>query len=1718
MVYDYTGEQRSDFFRKIFMAGALPVIDTQYVSHATFRQKILNINESGILFGVRVQASNPDFFQVIKDHFYQFLDLIVISGDWSDDKLLLDDLHSSIFLEVNKIIPHELILSLDPHGLIIKGADSGVNLVRDGQILSSIDLLEFYTSTRLPLFIQGEVTFHTACGFFSAGASGLVLNHHFMFAEDFPGLSEPERTLIKLLNQNAAPFSAPLFTGKTTEHVVNNALAFSKSAPHFNESAEIKGIINGLFQQISKHLSRIDHHPIQIGLLSNAADDERSISIAKADRATALPIKHFCLTDDKEHAIRLLFSDSPGQSEYASDRIPVVPCSFYEWSLQHHIDSNKLYFQISSSEDLEYACKNGLKNWYVYPENHRFFFWEELFARLCHLDQLTELTISLFFHLDHISQETLSMLTGTTIALSEKGMRIGAGQFDNGENLSADILSQTQMFRNLNSLEIHTNPLGRIEDDIAVIGIGCVMPGSTDTNALWENICTGATFIREVSEDRLKKAYYFDTRKDAVNKTNSLLVGEITDYVFDHEKYGYKPKRARTISRSQKLLLDAAYEAAKDSGCLDHDGKIDSRFKEKTCVIVGTSLTNELLSDLHFKYYFPEVKKFLDSIEAFKGLEAHLKKKLLNHLREGMAQGFEYEPVHGPAINIESARIAHHLGIYGPHYTVDSSCASFTALECGMDELLSGTSDLVFAGGVNSNLTPEMFVGLSKMGVLSDKGCFPFDQKKRGFVSGEGAGIVVLKRLKDALRDGNRIRCIIKGIGSASGAIETDYYTPDRDALSLAMKNSFEMAGVGRDQIGFIEACGISLPEADRTELDILRSVYGENSQIPLTCIKSQIGHLSGASGISALIKAILFLEKDVIPSFLGSGAKEVEQSGFQALKVVSDKSSGESDQPSIKYAAINSFGLGGLSYHCIIGKHCDSSKIRERSIFSDLEYDYNNDRIVLTGTGIVIPGATDKESFWKLVCEGNSMLSKIPESRYASDYYHRAGKLYQIPNVPSGIITDFYFNSEKFGIVPDQKMQMNRGHMYAIDVASQVFEELYDKGGLVERQKTGVIFGTIAGENLVRNILSVRVPFIRSLISDTPGIDRDVLENISDALSEIIYSQYGTSNSETIPGFSTAMISGRVADLFKCIGPNFVVDASCASVPMGLSQAIQKIRLKKIDAALTGGVDANTLPTMMIGFKRLHLLSDSECRFFDNRSNGYVIGEGAAATMLTTYGYAVKNGWPVYGELKGLGIGSSAPENILSPSNRMFFKVIDDTFAHASVKKREVLYIDVTGFSNVVLDLIEKQAIETSFHKPIYFNNIKGQVGYFKSANPAVVLSKLVLMMKCRTLPANTNYDAETTMIEKDSVMRPLLSNLQEKIKPDFNLCANVNGIGGNHAHMILGLLPAVLRKKSAIFAKDIQATSEKKQETTIKSALLLTWPMAISQDFFSHLYHRYRPIKSVIDQGDKHFSTIKGYSIRECIIRDLKKLKQHDADVAQFLMMTAIFACYKKKGYQPDYFVGYGVGEFTALSCAGVIGFKDTLALLARRSGLIQDISSQRNYRNISINRDEAFCKALVQKWDSGKLCITGIIHNDLTVVSCPVDHVNRLSQKLTDNSIPFKVRDQAGDLLPPIHFKTGIELAQELDKFDMNVELAPSVVSCVTGKPYPSEKEWIVDEIADHFIRPVNFLNALDWLHRHHVKNVIEVGQNVDGLFDVQGFETVDDETILSPISPN
>ncbi|HWL87400.1 MAG TPA: beta-ketoacyl synthase N-terminal-like domain-containing protein, partial [Polyangiaceae bacterium] len=387
---------------------------------------------------------------------------------------------------------------------------------------------------------------------------------------------------------------------------------------------------------------------------------------------------------------------------------------------------------------------------------------------------------------------------------------------------------------------------GRV--DVAIVGMACIFPDAPDLGTYWSNVVLGRNAIREVPRDRWNAEHYFDTNGTG-DKTPSKWGGFLPPTVFDPGAYGIPPRSLAAIDPVQILSLEVARRAMKDAGL---DTKPFDR--ERASVVFGAESGNDLSSAYGFRANYPQ---YLGTMP--KELDASLPK-----LTE--------DSFAGVLSNVIAGRIANRLDLRGVNYTVDAACASsLAALDVACKELASGSSDVVLAGGADMHNGIHDYLMFASVHALSRSGqCRPFDAAADGIALGEGVAVVVLKRLADAERDGDRVYAVIKGVGGSSDGKSLGLTAPRKEGQMRALERAYARAGMSPTRVGLVEAHGTGTVVGDRTELAALSELYSAagtpSGRCTLGSVKSQIGHTKCTAGMAGLIKAALSIYHGVLP------------------------------------------------------------------------------------------------------------------------------------------------------------------------------------------------------------------------------------------------------------------------------------------------------------------------------------------------------------------------------------------------------------------------------------------------------------------------------------------------------------------------------------------------------------------------------------------------------------------------------------------------------------------------------------------------------------------------------------------------------------------------------------------------------------------------------------------------------------------------------------
>jgi acyl transferase domain-containing protein len=453
--------------------------------------------------------------------------------------------------------------------------------------------------------------------------------------------------------------------------------------------------------------------------------------------------------------------------------------------------------------------------------------------------------------------------------------------------------------------------------------MSCIFPGAPEVVTYWQNILRSVEGIGDPPDD-WEAARVLDPAShanDRVYVSRGGWLGPLAQ--FDPIRHGVMPNAVGGGEPDQFLALEAAHAALTDAGYFEHP--VDGA---KVSVILGrgTYVNRGISTVLQHGVIVDRIIDIVDAIHPFPDSDA--RSRLKTELKSTLP-AFNADTVPGLVPNIIASRIANRMDFRGDSFIVDAACASsLIAVQRGVQDLRAGRCDMAIVGGVHASTPAPIAMIFCQLGALSRRGKLqPFDRDADGTLLGEGVGILVLKRLSDAEKAGDRIYALLKGVGIASDGRAAGLLVPRLEGQELAMRRALEDGDVSPHTIGLIEAHGTGTPIGDRTELDAMTRVYAPRpdgmTPIALGSVKSMIGHLMPAAGAAGLIKVALALYHRVLPPTLPSPNPLPELVGeATSFSLNTDARPWIHAGPSPRRAAVSAFGFGGINAHAVLEEY----------------------------------------------------------------------------------------------------------------------------------------------------------------------------------------------------------------------------------------------------------------------------------------------------------------------------------------------------------------------------------------------------------------------------------------------------------------------------------------------------------------------------------------------------------------------------------------------------------------------------------------------------------------------------------------------------------------------------------------------------------------------------------------------------------------------------
>ena len=481
----------------------------------------------------------------------------------------------------------------------------------------------------------------------------------------------------------------------------------------------------------------------------------------------------------------------------------------------------------------------------------------------------------------------------------------------------------------------------RLKDTpIAIVGMASIFANSRYLNEFWDLISDEVNAITDVPESHWRAEDYYDSNKSTPDKVYCKRGGFLPDVEFDPMEFGLPPNILELTDTSQLLSLVVAKEVLADANLPDDYDR------DRIGITLGIGGGQQISQSMNARLQYPVLRQVFKN----SGINDKDAEMLIQKVQDQYVP-WEENSFPGSLGNVTAGRVANRFNLGGMNCVVDAACAgSLAAIRMAITELTEYRSDMMITGGVDTDNSPYMYMSFSKTPAFTDKeNITPFDESSSGMMIGEGIGMIAIKRLEDAQRDGDKIYAVIKGIGASSDGKFKSIYAPRPEGQAKALIRAYDDAGFAPHSVGLVEAHGTGTAAGDVAEFNGLNSVFSENNEqkqhIALGSIKSQIGHTKATAGTAGLIKAALSLHHKVLPPTINvnnpNPKLNVERSPFYINSETRPWIAKADDTP--RRAGISSFGFGGTNFHIVLEEYTQEhakTAYRQRNVATCLLID----------------------------------------------------------------------------------------------------------------------------------------------------------------------------------------------------------------------------------------------------------------------------------------------------------------------------------------------------------------------------------------------------------------------------------------------------------------------------------------------------------------------------------------------------------------------------------------------------------------------------------------------------------------------------------------------------------------------------------------------------------------------------------------------------------
>ncbi|MEX0679047.1 MAG: SDR family NAD(P)-dependent oxidoreductase [Pirellulales bacterium] len=892
---------------------------------------------------------------------------------------------------------------------------------------------------------------------------------------------------------------------------------------------------------------------------------------------------------------------------------------------------------------------------------------------------------------------------------------------------------------------------------LAIVGMGCRLPGADDLDQYWRLLVEGRSAVVELPPDRLNQDLYYDPKVGILGKSYSKLGAIVPNRLFEHGRCPVPDELVRKGDNAHLVMCQVAAAALENAGLDPFNLPL-----RNVGVYIGHAQGSSLAGDRVYGGGIREAAQFLKEVPQFAAMTPERQQAAIAELIARVRHGLPPVPDETPdvATSCVGGTINKAFGLNGPFLAINSACASsLQAMLLGARALQLGRIDMAIVGGA-SDCKGDTLVLFSHAQALSATGTRPFDAEADGLVCGEGYVALVMKTLARALADGDRIWAVIRGLGVSSDGKGKSLWAPRKEGQLKAMERAYR-GGLEIGELDYIEAHATATKLGDATELNTLTEILSQHlpqgKRIPITSVKANIGHALETAGIAGVIKTVLAMNQSTIPPAININQLNPNINWESAPVYVPTTAVPWPKRADGKprRAGVNAFGIGGLNMHVVLDEFVESSRALAVAMPGPPQQRLTaeDEAIAVIGLGCVLPGAANPAEFWQLLVSGRDPKLPVPRDRWQPELTYKP----ENPDAPpgsslvGGFITNFQYDWKRHKVPPKQVQQADPLQFMLLEAADQAMQDAGCDQRAFDRENVGVVVGTEFGGDFSGELqMGLRLPELERHLQEIlarHGFEAQQARQAGNDFADVMLKHWPALVDET-GSFSTSTLASRIGKTWNLMGGAAAIDAGEVSGLAAISISIDMLLAGDCDLMVCAAGQRRMGSFVFETLAADDMLPQGTPRSpLDAAAKGHVPGEGVVVVLLKRLADARRDGDRIHAVLRGVGAAYDASSWGGALRLAMERSFVDG----AQPADVALLELDALGTPQNTVD--ELRAVASVYGKngrqrPLLLSSVLGQIGNTFGASSMVSLLKAILEVSHGELPAGIGLETPAPVI----------------------------------------------------------------------------------------------------------------------------------------------------------------------------------------------------------------------------------------------------------------------------------------------------------------------------------------------------------------------------------